>query len=148
MERKNGGNGYGLNALSDGNINEDDCVLGVCNFLVIISCALPSYRVRVAFDILYFCIIFSGCPRAPLMQVPSCQKSKCCVPTNDDKNGGGSAGGLLGMAIGSSKSTQNTPTNSRKRPNSFVLSTGDLEENGEVQIQLTSSFPSSKHDSL
>ena len=147
MERKNGGNGYGLNALSDGNINEDDCVLGVCNFLVIISCALPSYRaLHLIYYIIFFALYCTGCPRAPEMQAPSCQKSKCCVPTKDDKNGGGSAGGLLGMAVGSSKSTQNTPTNSRKRPNSFVLSTGDLEENGEVQIQLTSSFPSSKHD--
>ena len=83
------------------------------------------------------------------MQAPSCQKSKCCVPAKEEnKNGGGSVA-LLGMAGGSSKSAQNTPTNSRKRPSSFVLNTGDLGgENGEVQIQLTSSFPTSKHDSL
>jgi len=89
-----------------------------------------------------------GCPKAPEMEAPSCQKSKCCVPAKEDSKSGGGSNGLLGTA-GGSKSTQNTPTNSRKRPSSFVLNTGDLgEENGEVQIQLTSSFSTSKHDSL
>lgn len=92
-----------------------------------------------------------GCPKAPEMEEPSCQKSKCCVPTKDENKNGGGSNGLLGMAVagGSSKSAQNTPINSRKRPSSFVLNTEDLGgENGEVQIQLTSSFATSKHDSL
>ena len=92
---------------------------------------------------------FLGCPKAPEMEAPSCQKSKCCVPAKDENKNGGGSHGLLGMGGGSSKSSQNTPTNSRKRPSSFVLNTGDLGgENGEVQIQLTSSFATSKHDSL
>lgn len=81
-----------------------------------------------------------GCPKAPEMEAPSCQKAKCCVPVKE---------GLLGMAVTSSKSATNTPTNSRKRPSSFALNIGDLGEDiGEVQIQLTSSFSTSKHDSL
>ena len=79
------------------------------------------------------------------MEAPSCQKAKCCVPTKDEKNGAG----ILGMNRGSSKSSQNTPTNSRKRPNSFVINAQDVEgENGEVQVRLTDSCSSSQHDSL
>jgi len=79
-----------------------------------------------------------GCPKAPEMEAPSCQKAKCCVPTKDEKNGAG----ILGMNRGSSKSSQNTPTNSRKRPSSFVINAQDVEgENGEgVQIS-----PSARH---
>ena len=91
--------------------------------------------------------MFIGCPKAPEMEAPSCQKSKCCVPVKEEGKNGMS--GLLGIGGGSSKSNQNTPTNSRKRPSSFVLNTGDLGgDNGEVQIQLTSGFSTSKHDSL
>ena len=76
------------------------------------------------------------------MEAPSCQKAKCCVPTKDEKSG-------VGMNRGSSKSSQNTPTNSRKRPNSFVINAQDVEgENGEVQVRLTDSCSSSQHDSL
>jgi len=86
-----------------------------------------------------------GCPKAPEMEAPSCQKAKCCVPTKDEKNGAG----ILGMNRGSSKSSQNTPTNSRKRPSSFVINAQDVEgENGEVQVRLTDSCSSSQHDSL
>jgi len=82
-----------------------------------------------------------GCPKAPEMEAPSCQKSKCCVPAKEDSKSGGGSNGLLGTA-GGSKSTQNTPTNSRKRPSSFVLNTGDLgEENGEgIEVS-----PASRH---
>jgi zinc transporter 1 len=119
VERKSRANSYGFNGLNAGNIDEDDCML--------------------------------GCPKAPEMEEPSCQKSKCCVPTKDENKNGGGSNGLLGMTVagGSSKSAQNTPINSRKRPSSFVLNTEDVGgENGEVQIQLTSSFATSKHDSL
>ena len=72
-----------------------------------------------------------GCPKAPEMEAPSCGKSKCCPPAKEEKNGG-------------SKSNQNTPTTIRKRPNSFVLNTGELgEENGEGRTKLTSSVSTS-----
>ena len=90
-------------------------------------------------------IPYLGCPKAPEMEAPSCQKAKCCVPTKDDK----SAVGIMGMNRGSSKSSHNTPTNSRKRPSSFVINTEDVEgDNGEVQVRLTDSCASSQHDSL
>jgi len=93
-----------------------------------------------------------GCPKAPEMEAPLCQKAKCCVPTKEENKSGVGSNGILGIGRGSSKSAQNTPTNSRKRPSSFVLNAEDMGgDNGEVQVRLTDSFSSShssQHDSL
>ena len=96
--------------------------------------------------------VFSGCPKAPEMEAPLCQKAKCCVPTKEENKSGVGSNGILGIGRGSSKSAQNTPTNSRRRPSSFVLNAEDIGgDNGEVQVRLTDSFSSShssQHDSL
>ena len=76
------------------------------------------------------------------MEAPSCQKAKCCVPTKEENKIGV---GILGLNRGSSKSTNNTPTNSRKRPSSIVMNDKNVED-GEVQVRLTVNYSSSEHD--
>jgi len=83
-----------------------------------------------------------GCPKAPEMEVPSCQKAKCCVPNKEENKTGA---GIFGLNRGSSKSANNTPTNSRKRPSSIVMNDKNVED-GEVQVRLTDSYSSSEHD--
>ena len=76
------------------------------------------------------------------MEVPSCQKAKCCVPNKEENKTGA---GIFGLTRGSSKSANNTPTNSRKRPSSIVMNDKNVED-GEVQVRLTDSYSSSEHD--